>query len=161
MVQIRPRVRRGLPSTMSWAPMFSRWTLCSLRNVKDLSTFSRQWIRIFPFVGFGWTSQISKIYYYITMTTEVAMVPVAKRLHNQLTMCCPLWITLSISTAGNIPSMSPSSGPSSKGIRAPISCIVHWARPTEVHTQTACSSTICVGRVHGRDQQLLKQTKLN
>jgi len=33
IVQMRPSVSRGLPSTMSWAPMFSRWTRCSFRNV--------------------------------------------------------------------------------------------------------------------------------
>ena len=53
-VQIRPRVNRELPSTISWAPIFSRWTLCSWRKVRALSTFSRQWILIFPFVGRGW-----------------------------------------------------------------------------------------------------------
>lgn len=53
MVQMRPRVRRWFPSTMSCEPMFSRWTFCSLRNCRALSTFSRQWIRMRPFVGFG------------------------------------------------------------------------------------------------------------
>jgi len=53
MVQMRPRVRRWFPSTMSWEPMFSRWTLCSFRNCRALSTFSRQWILIRPFVGLG------------------------------------------------------------------------------------------------------------
>ena len=53
MVQMRPRTRRWLPSTISWEPMFSRCTRCSLRNCRALSTFSRQWMRIFPFVGFG------------------------------------------------------------------------------------------------------------
>ncbi|CAN7942514.1 unnamed protein product [Ixodes hexagonus] len=52
MVQMSPRVRREFPSTMSCEPRFSRWTLCSLRNVKALSTFSRQWIFILPLVGF-------------------------------------------------------------------------------------------------------------
>ena len=56
MVQMRPRMRRWLPSTMSWDPMFSRWTLCSFRNCRALSTFSKQWIRIRPLVGFGWMS---------------------------------------------------------------------------------------------------------
>lgn len=54
MVQMRPRMRRWLPSTMSWEPMFSRWTLCSLRNCRALSTFSKQWMRIRPLVGFGY-----------------------------------------------------------------------------------------------------------
>lgn len=56
MVQMRPRVRRWFPSTMSWEPMFSRWTLCSLRNCRALSTFSRQWILIRPLVGLGWNT---------------------------------------------------------------------------------------------------------
>ena len=42
MVQMSPSVRRGLPSTISWAPTFSRCTRCSLRKLRDLSTFSRQ-----------------------------------------------------------------------------------------------------------------------
>ena len=53
MVQMRPRVSRELPSTISWAPMFSRCTRCSCRKVKALSTFSRQWILILPLVGRG------------------------------------------------------------------------------------------------------------
>lgn len=53
IVQIRPRVRRWFPSTMSCEPMFSRWTFCSLRNCRALSTFSKQWIRMRPLVGFG------------------------------------------------------------------------------------------------------------
>ncbi|TNN54310.1 hypothetical protein EYF80_035460 [Liparis tanakae] len=53
MVQMSPRVRRWFPSTMSWEPMFSRWTLCSFRNCRALSTFSRQWILMRPFVGLG------------------------------------------------------------------------------------------------------------
>ena len=57
MVQISPSVRRGFPSTISCAPMFSRCTRCSLRNINDLSTFSRQWIRILPFVGRGWNDK--------------------------------------------------------------------------------------------------------
>lgn len=54
MVHMRPRVRRWFPSTMSWEPTFSRCTLCSFRNCRALSTFSRQWIRIRPRVGLGW-----------------------------------------------------------------------------------------------------------
>ena len=38
---------------MSCEPMFSKWTRCSRRNCNALSTFSKQWIRIFPFVGRG------------------------------------------------------------------------------------------------------------
>ena len=57
IVHINPRVSRLLPSTMSWAPIFSRWTFWSTRNDNDLSTFSRQWIRIFPFVGRGWKTK--------------------------------------------------------------------------------------------------------
>lgn len=53
IVHISPKLSRGLPSTMSCEPMFSRWTLWSRRNCKALSTFSRQWIRILPFVGRG------------------------------------------------------------------------------------------------------------
>lgn len=60
MVQMSPRMRRWLPSTMSWEPMFSRWTLCSLRNWRALSTFSKQWIRILPFVGLGFKDQNKK-----------------------------------------------------------------------------------------------------
>lgn len=54
IVQINPSVSRGFPSTMSWAPIFSKWTRISFRKVSDLSTFSKQWILILPFVGFGW-----------------------------------------------------------------------------------------------------------
>ena len=54
MVHIKPRVSLELPSTMSWAPKFSKWTFCSYKNCSALSTFSRQWILIFPFVGLGW-----------------------------------------------------------------------------------------------------------
>ena len=57
MVQMRPRVRRWFPSTISCEPMFSRWTFCSLRNCRALSTFSRQWIRMRPLVGFGCVKQ--------------------------------------------------------------------------------------------------------
>ncbi len=60
MVQMRPRVRRWFPSTMSCEPMFSRWTFCSLRNCRALSTFSRQWIRMRPLVGFGCGEQKKK-----------------------------------------------------------------------------------------------------
>lgn len=66
IVHISPKLRRGLPSTMSCEPMFSRWTLCSRRNCKALSTFSRQWIRILPFVGRGCRRQE---HYYIATTT--------------------------------------------------------------------------------------------
>jgi len=68
IVHISPKLRRGLPSTMSCEPMFSRWTLCSRRNCKALSTFSRQWIRILPFVGRGCRRQE---HYYTTTTTNV------------------------------------------------------------------------------------------
>ena len=51
IVHISPKLRRGLPSTMSYEPMFSRWILWSRSNSKALCTFSRQWIRILPFVG--------------------------------------------------------------------------------------------------------------
>lgn len=51
---MRPRMRRWLPSTMSWEPMFSRCTCFSFRNCSALSTFSRQWMRIRPLVGLGW-----------------------------------------------------------------------------------------------------------
>lgn len=40
-------------STISCAPMFSKCTRWSRRNCSALSTFSRQWILILPFVGFG------------------------------------------------------------------------------------------------------------
>ena len=63
MVQMRPRVRRWFPSTMSWEPMFSRWTLCSFRNCRALSTFSRQWILIRPLVGLGWNKNTSQFIY--------------------------------------------------------------------------------------------------
>lgn len=53
MVQINPRDNLGLPSTISCEPIFSKCTLCSLKNCKALSTFSRQCIRIFPLVGLG------------------------------------------------------------------------------------------------------------
>jgi len=56
MVHIRPSVSRGFPSTISCAPMFSRWTRISFKKVSDLSTFSRQWILILPLVGFGWNT---------------------------------------------------------------------------------------------------------
>lgn len=54
MVQIRPRVSLWFPSTISWDPIFSRCTLCSFRNWRALSTFSKQWMRILPFVGLGY-----------------------------------------------------------------------------------------------------------
>lgn len=60
MVQMRPRVRRWFPSTMSCEPMFSRCTFCSLRNCRALSTFSRQWIRMRPLVGRGCEKQKKK-----------------------------------------------------------------------------------------------------
>lgn len=53
MVHMRPRVSRGLPSTTSCDPRFSRCTCWSRRNCSPLSTFSRQWIRILPRVGLG------------------------------------------------------------------------------------------------------------
>lgn len=56
MVQIRPRLSLGLPSTMSCEPIFSKCTLCSRKNCSALSTFSRQWIRILPLVGRGWNT---------------------------------------------------------------------------------------------------------
>ncbi len=53
MVQMSPSVSRWFPSTISCDPMFSRCTRCSFRNCRALSTFSRQWIRMRPFVGLG------------------------------------------------------------------------------------------------------------
>lgn len=53
MVHMRPKFKLAFPSTISWEPMFSRWTRWSRRNCNALSTFSRQWIRILPFVGRG------------------------------------------------------------------------------------------------------------
>ena len=40
IVQIRLNVSLGLPSTMSWAFMFLRWTRCSYRKLSALPTFS-------------------------------------------------------------------------------------------------------------------------
>lgn len=60
IVQMSPRLRRGLPSTMSCEPMFSRCTLCSLKNCSALSTFSKQWMRILPLVGLGCNIIITK-----------------------------------------------------------------------------------------------------
>jgi len=71
IVHIRPSVSRGFPSTMSCAPMFSRWTRISFRKVSDLSTFSRQWILILPLVGFGWKAhQITVFILYLTDTNQ-------------------------------------------------------------------------------------------
>lgn len=53
IVQMRPKFKLALPSTMSCDPMFSKWTRCSRKNCSALSTFSRQWIRILPLVGRG------------------------------------------------------------------------------------------------------------
>lgn len=53
MVHMRPRVSLELPSTISCAPMFSKCTRCSCKNVNALSTFSKQWILILPLVGRG------------------------------------------------------------------------------------------------------------
>lgn len=54
MVQIKPSVSLALPSTISCAPIFSNFTAFSPKKVRDLSTFSRQWILIFPLVGRGY-----------------------------------------------------------------------------------------------------------
>ncbi len=77
MVQMSPRVRRWFPSTMSWEPMFSRWTLCSFRNCRALSTFSRQWIRIRPLVGLGWNKNTSQVIYNLQKpgTVNCFMLP--------------------------------------------------------------------------------------
>jgi len=77
MVQIKPRVSLGLPSTMSWAPRFSRWTRCSFRKVRDLSTFSRQWMRILPLVGRGWKI----IYHAILFLRTVLFIVSTDRRH--------------------------------------------------------------------------------
>jgi hypothetical protein len=77
IVHISPKLRRGLPSTISCEPMFSRWTLCSRRNCKALSTFSRQWIRILPFVGRGCRREEHN---YATTTTN-AHTPNGRQSH--------------------------------------------------------------------------------
>lgn len=58
MVQIRPRLSLGLPSTISWAPIFSSCTRWSFKNWSALSTFSKQWIRILPLVGRSYKNKI-------------------------------------------------------------------------------------------------------
>lgn len=75
MVQIRPRVRRWFPSTMSWEPTFSRWTLCSFRNWRALSTFSRQWMRIRPRVGLGYRETERFMLYTFEIKTLIVWVP--------------------------------------------------------------------------------------
>ena len=66
MVQMRPRVNLWLLSTMSCEPMFSRCTLFSFRNWSALSTFSKQWMRILPFVGLGCRNKREEVYKLLT-----------------------------------------------------------------------------------------------